>query len=114
MPRVLRATREARVRRGGEEWPCIIGVPAAGEVAGGETFDGRSEAAMFPGDLPTDANALFDGRASFRGLTSADARDADYRFLRLRPPALAAAEETALPHIRLDRALQFLIGDRMS
>ncbi|MFL6791390.1 MAG: YcjX family protein, partial [Bradyrhizobium sp.] len=34
---------------------------------------------------------------------------------RFRPPRLEREgnEEPALPHIRLDRALQFLIGDRM-
>jgi len=35
--------------------------------------------------------------------------------LRVRPPLLEATESgiPALPHIRLDRALQFLIGDRL-
>ncbi|MBC7582203.1 MAG: YcjX family protein, partial [Tardiphaga sp.] len=45
-----------------------------------------------------------------------DAPDkADYRFLRFRPPRLVrnGTEEPKLPHIRLDRALQFLIGDRL-
>ena len=39
----------------------------------------------------------------------------DFRFLRFRPPLLAreGGEEPALPHIRLDRALQFLIGDKL-
>jgi predicted YcjX-like family ATPase len=108
----VRATREARVRRGREDLPCIVGVPAAGEVAGGETFDGATEAAMFPGDLPEDPNAVFG--ANFRGLTTAAPQDADFRFLRLRPPQLEQHDGIPmLPHIRLDRALQFLIGDRM-
>jgi predicted YcjX-like family ATPase len=111
----VRATREARVRRGREELPCIIGVPAAGEVVGGETFDGRTEAAMFPGDLPADPNELFSGAHAFRGLTTGAPQDADFRFLRLRPPLLDDADGAPmLPHIRLDRALQFLIGDKMS
>ncbi|HEY2229742.1 MAG TPA: YcjX family protein [Xanthobacteraceae bacterium] len=108
----VRATREARVRRGREDLPCIIGVPVPGEVAGGEIFDGETEAAMFPGDLPADPNDVFG--VKFRGLSTAAARDADFRFLRLRPPKLEQVDGTpALPHIRLDRALQFLIGDRM-
>ncbi|MCA6126343.1 YcjX family protein, partial [Bradyrhizobium sp. WSM 1704] len=39
----------------------------------------------------------------------------DYRFLRFRPPRLErnGDAEPVLPHIRLDRALQFLIGDRL-
>jgi len=110
----VRATHEARVRRGREELPCIIGVPAAGEVAGGEVFDGATEAAMFPGDLPADPNEVFGPMPTFRGLTTAAPQDADFRFLRLRPPKLEQLDGVAmLPHIRLDRALQFLIGDRM-
>ena len=43
------------------------------------------------------------------------AQDTDFRFVRFRPPALERTEDgvPALPHIRLDRALQFLIGDRL-
>jgi hypothetical protein len=110
----VRATNEAKVRRGREELPCIIGVPAAGEVAGGEMFDGVTQVAMFPGDLPADPNQMFGAMPSFRGLASAAPQDADFRFLRLRPPTLEQVGGIAmLPHIRLDRALQFLIGDRM-
>jgi predicted YcjX-like family ATPase len=112
----IRSTREAMVRRGREELPSIIGIPAAGEVAGGETFDGQTEAAMFPGDLPIDPNTPFDRNGgSFRGLTATSAQSADFRFLRLRPPTLQSTDsgKPALPHIRLDRALQFLIGDRL-
>jgi predicted YcjX-like family ATPase len=110
----VRATREAKVRRGREELPCIVGVPAAGEAAGSDVFDGGTEAAMFPGDLPADPNELFSGAHTFRGLTSATPDEADYRFLRLRPPRLEYAGGTPmLPHIRLDRALQFLLGDKL-
>jgi predicted YcjX-like family ATPase len=112
----VRSTREAMVRRGRQELQSIIGIPAAGEVAGGETFDGLTEAAMFPGDLPSDPDAAF-GRSGggFRGLTATSAQNADFRFLRFRPPILRSATggKPALPHIRLDRALQFLIGDRL-
>jgi hypothetical protein len=110
----VRATREAKVRRGRQELPCIIGVPALGEIAGGEVFDGATEAAMFPGDLPADPDQVFGAMATFRGLTTAAAQDADFRFLRLRPPRLELVDGgPTLPHIRLDRALQFLLGDRM-
>jgi predicted YcjX-like family ATPase len=110
----VRATREATVARGREKLPSILGTPAPGESAGGETFDGNTEVATFPGDLPDDPEALFNGEA-FRGLSSSPAEKADFRFLRFRPPLLErdAAGEPALPHIRLDRALQFLIGDRL-
>ena len=110
----VRATKEALVQRGRDRLPSIIGTPAKGELANGETFDGETEVATFPGDLPANLDGLFEGGA-FRGL-STDAPDkADYRFLRFRPPRLVrnGTEEPALPHIRLDRALQFLIGDRL-
>jgi predicted YcjX-like family ATPase len=89
-------------------------VPAAGEAVGGEVFDGATEAALFPGDLPADPEAVFAATPTFRGLASAEHEQADFRFLRLRPPKLEPiGGSLVLPHIRLDRALQFLLGDRM-
>jgi predicted YcjX-like family ATPase len=112
----VRATREAMVRRGRDTLPSILGVPIAGEAAGSDVFDGKAEAAMFPGDLPEDPARLFAGEdEAFKGLASATADEADYRFLRFRPPLAEATQGggATLPHIRLDRALQFLIGDRL-
>jgi hypothetical protein len=111
----VRATSEAMVARGRDKLPSILGTPAPGEIVGGETFDGTTEVATFPGDLPADTEALFQGHGAFRGLASAAAENSDFRFLRFRPPLLErnGANEPALPHIRLDRALQFLIGDRL-
>ena len=111
----VRATREAMVARGREKLPSILGTPAAGESAGGEIFDGNTEVATFPGDLPADPEELFKDEAAFRGLASASAEKTDYRFLRFRPPQLEheGPDGPALPHIRLDRALQFLIGDKL-
>jgi uncharacterized protein len=111
----VRATREATVARGREKLPSILGTPAASEIANGETFDGNTEVATFPGDLPDDPEQLFAGEGAFRGLSSASAEKTDFRFLRFRPPQLESrdAEGPVLPHIRLDRALQFLIGDKL-
>ena len=111
----VRATREAQVQRGRDKLPSILGTPAPGETANGEAFDGTAEVATFPGDLPDDPEELFKGESAFRGLSSASAEKSDFRFLRFRPPQLErdGADEPALPHIRLDRALQFLIGDRL-
>jgi predicted YcjX-like family ATPase len=111
----VRATREAQVARGRERLPSILGTPAAGESAGGAAFDGNTEVATFPGDLPENPEDMFKGEAAFRGLSSASAEKADFRFLRFRPPRLEheGTDEPALPHIRLDRALQFLIGDKL-
>ena len=111
----VRATREAQVQRGRDKLPSILGTPAAGESNAGETFDGNTEVATFPGDLPADPERLFTGDDAFRGLSSAPAEKTDFRFLRFRPPQLEAqgTDEPVLPHIRLDRALQFLIGDKL-
>jgi hypothetical protein len=112
----VRATREVSVNRGGEKLPAIAGVPMAGETVGGETYDGETEIALFPGDLPDDAEAIFlDAPAG----SEASARAAEalaLRFLRFRPPRLERTAEgitLSLPHIRLDQTLQFLIGDKL-
>lgn len=106
----VRATREAQVNRGGESLPSIVGIAAAGENAGGKIFDGETEVAVFPGDLPDNLDALFHPSNRRSNVT-----DAELRFLRFRPPRLETTDEgvPALPHIRLDRAIQFLIGDRL-
>jgi len=110
----VRATREGQVQRGREKLPSIIGTPSSGEAAQGDIFDGNTEVATFPGDLPLDPEAFFASEPAFRGLASTPAESTDFRFLRFRPPLLeSAGADRGLPHIRLDRALQFLIGDRL-
>ena len=78
--------------------PAIVGTAVPGEWSDGRHFDGKTEIALFPGDLP--AEGLQGG---------------DFRSIRFRPPPLEETDDgtPALPHIRLDRALQFLIGDRL-
>src|SRR5262249_35791860 len=52
-------------------------------------FDGLTEVAVFPGEFPDDPDALFaPGAAPFRGLAAASAEEADFRFVRFRPPPL--------------------------
>ena len=111
----IRATREAVVTRDGEKLPAIIGTPLAGEHSGFETFDGIRETAMFPGDLPhLEIIDAIDNQWQFRGLASGSHDETDFRFLKFRPPLVETTKgEPALPHIRLDRALQFLVGDRL-
>lgn len=107
----LRATREAVVTHDGDTVEAIIGTPLKGERVAGELFDGESEAAIFPGDLPADPKRAFRGD----GLAVAEA-EADYRFVRFRPPVPRLAADgrpAALPHIRMDRAMEFLFGDRL-
>src|SRR3954464_14706319 len=77
----VRATREAQVQRGRDKLPSIIGTPAADGGNGGETFDGNTEVATFPGDLPANPEELFKGNNAFRGLSSAPAEKTDFRFL---------------------------------
>lgn len=106
----VRATREATVTQGRDTLPVIIGTPLKGETIDGETFDGKSETAIFPGDLPTNPDSIFQPSESV-------SQDESIRFVRFRPPKLERTAEgftLSLPHIRLDRALQFLIGDRLA
>jgi predicted YcjX-like family ATPase len=111
----VRATREAQVRRHGDMLPSIIGVPAAGETSAGRLFDGETEVAVFPGDLPANPDAVLWRSMDDIGSLGQSPNEIDLRFLRVRPPALQqeGPELPALPHIRLDRALQFLLGDRL-
>ena len=103
----VRATREASVTSAGETLPSIIGTPLPGETVDGRTFDGNAEAAIFPGDLPKNSEAVF----------KAGSTPTDVRFVRFRPPKLERTAEgltLSLPHIRLDRALEFLLGDKLA
>ncbi len=54
----VRATREGTVKQGRETLPVIIGTPLAGETIAGEKFDGKTETAVFSGDLPEDIGPL--------------------------------------------------------
>lgn len=111
-----RATREAEVTRQGVRYDCIAGVPMPGERIGGRIFDGKSEAVVFPGDLPErPEDALAHGRRA-AGEDDPGA-DPDTCFVRFRPPKLKslAVDGAAgvIPGIRLDQALDFLLGDHL-
>ncbi len=103
----VRATREVSVSDGGRSLPAVVGVPVAGERIGDDVFDGLTEAAIYPGELPPDPTTIFSGAIA----------EGSLRFPRVRPPLPgidAAGREQPMPHIRLDRALEFLIGDRLA
>jgi predicted YcjX-like family ATPase len=103
----VRATRETSVRDGFETLKAVAGTPEAGEYVGDERFDGEAESAIFPGELPKTADEVFGGAVEPGSL----------RFPRFRPPKIpvdAAGRPGKLPHIRLDRALEFLLGDRLT
>ncbi|NNM74689.1 YcjX family protein [Enterovirga aerilata] len=103
----VRATREAAVQEGGATLRTVVGTPEAGERIGDELFDGTEEAAIYPGELPADPAEVLAGAVPPGSL----------RFPRFRPPPVAAdaaGRPGTLPHIRLDRALEFLMGDRLA
>ncbi len=95
----LRATVEASVTRDGREI----------EVVRGRLIDSGEEAALFPGTLPEDPALILSPARQGAG----DWTDAAYRVTRFAPPVLRPASGEGLPHIRLDRAAEFLIGDRL-
>ena len=105
----IRSTSEATLSQDGETLPVIVGTPIKGEVIDGVRFDGETQTAIFPGDLPENQSVLFD-----------DAKSEDFpelSFVRFRPPELDIDGENItinLPHIRLDKALQFLLSDQLA
>ena len=104
----IRATREGIVKRNGEQLPCIVGYPLPGETIDGRSFDGSEAFAIFPGDLPANPETA---------LKHPNAQPDDVRFVRFRPPdpvPLPSGGFAPFPNIRLDRALQALIGDRLT
>ncbi|WP_127903127.1 YcjX family protein [Solirhodobacter olei] len=95
----LRATVEEQVSRDGALLDCVKGVLA-------ET--GRT-AAMYPGELPEDPAALLvpARQGAERWL------DAEFALMGFAPAKLTLRPGEGPPHIRLDRAAEFLIGDRL-
>jgi hypothetical protein len=94
----LRATVEEEREHGGRTLPMVRGT----------LMDGR-QAALYPGRLPEDPARLLDAAAS--GAESW--LDGDYAAMRFRPPGTPPRPGEGPPHIRLDRAAQFLLGDRL-
>lgn len=95
----LRATVEETVRHDGADLPCVRGTLAGS----------GKQAAFWPGELPADPS---------RVLSPARERaekwlDADYEIMTFAPAAVALRPGEGPPHIRLDRAAQFLIGDAL-
>ncbi|WP_146344496.1 YcjX family GTP-binding protein [Falsiphaeobacter marinintestinus] len=95
----LRATTEEMHSHDGRELPCVRG----------RLLDSGKDAAFYPGELPEDPTQLL-GPAR-EGATSW--LDADYQVMRFAPAQLTLSPGVGPPHIRLDRAAQFLIGDRL-
>ncbi|WP_431300928.1 YcjX family protein [Tabrizicola sp. BL-A-41-H6] len=95
----LRATVEETVTRDGEVLPAVKGILSA---------TGKP-AVMYPGALPSDpARLLAPARGGAEGWL-----DADYQLMTFAPARLTLKPGEGPPHIRLDRAIDFLIGDRL-
>ena len=78
-------------------------------VVRGRLLDNGKQAAFHPGRLPNDpAHLLGPARAG-----AADWLDDDYAIMRFAPAPLDLKPGDGPPHIRLDKAAQFLIGDRL-
>lgn len=79
------------------------------DVVRGKLLDSDKRAAFYPGELPSDpARLLTQARAGEEKWL-----DADYAVMRFAPAVLELAPGDGPPHIRLDRAAEFLIGDQL-
>ena len=110
----VRATREATVARGRENCPRSWG-PRARRDRQRRDLRRQYRGRDLSGRSAGRSGSAFRGRSRVSRPLQRQAEKTDFRFLRFRPPQLEreGADEPALPHIRLDRALQFLIGDRL-
>jgi hypothetical protein len=88
----VRATREAQARQDGALLDCVEGRP----------LEGGEPVVAFPGELPATREDI------------AAHGPGHYGFVAFRPPAAAGRDGRGLPHLRLDRALEFLIGDLLA
>ncbi len=95
----LRTTTEARLNHQGQEVDCVRGL----------LLDSGKRAAFYPGALPEDpAHLLSPARKGAESWL-----DQDYAVMRFAPAPLSLRPGEGPPHIRLDRAAQFLIGDKL-
>ena len=95
----LRATTETTMTHDGETL----------NVVRGTLLDTGKEAAFYPGNLPQDPSHLLSPARA-----GADKwLDQDYQIMRFAPAQLSLRPGDGPPHIRLDRAAEFLIGDRL-
>lgn len=98
----LRATTEETRRHDGAELDCVRGTLLQDDGSRGR------QAAFHPGELPDDPARLLGPARAGAGAWL----DADYAAMRFAPAPLTLRPGEGPPHIRLDRAAQFLVGDR--
>ena len=95
----VRATTEETLTHDGRELDCVRG----------SLLDTGKQAAFYPGDLPKDPNHLL--TPAREGVENW--LDGDYQVMSFAPARLTLKPGEGPPHIRLDRAAEFLIGDRL-
>jgi len=79
------------------------------DVVRGRLLENGKQAAFYPGALPDDpAHLLSPARAGAEKWL-----DDDYQIMRFAPAPMTLRPGDGPPHIRLDRAAEFLIGDRL-
>ena len=95
----LRATVETTLTHHGRELACVQG----------RLLETGKEAAFYPGELPEDpAHLLVPARDGAQKWL-----DADYQVMKFAPAPLTIQPGDGPPHIRLDQAAEFLIGDKL-
>ncbi|MEM1383815.1 MAG: YcjX family protein [Pseudomonadota bacterium] len=100
----IRATAEQEIQQNGETIRLVRG----------PRLDDRKEVALYPGALPRDVAAvLAEAQTAAPGSAPPDWPDAEYAAVRFAPPRWRKNNGKAPPHIRLDTALDFLIGDKL-
>lgn len=108
-----RAMAIAAIRATVEQDVAQPGGGRLGLVRGPRLGDGRAMA-IHPGDLPRDVGALIAAaRISRPGEAPADWPDGDFAALRFAPPVWGG-DGGGPPHIRLDAALDFLLGPALA
>ena len=95
----LRTTTEDRVEQGGRTL----------DVVRGRLLETGKQAAMYPGRLPEDPSKLLNPARS----GAEKWLDAEYSIAGFAPQEVTLKPGDGPPHIRLDRAAEFLIGDRL-
>ncbi|MEL0437166.1 YcjX family protein [Phycobacter sp. K97] len=95
----IRATTEEMRSHEGRDLPCVRGT----------LLDSGRQAAFYPGALPQDPGKLLvpARQGAERWL------EGDYKTMHFAPAVLDLKPGDGPPHIRLDRAAEFLIGDRL-
>jgi len=104
----IRATVEQEITRQGQRLAMVRG----------PRLPDRKQAAVFPGELPADiAATLATAATALPGQAPADWPDANYASVKFAPPCWGGDPidpgSDGPPHIRLDAALEFLIGDKL-